>query len=68
MGGIDCTPRQFTGISGMSKAQMSEHDAEEIREMTTIDKVHTNGNPRFYESSKPEGWIVDFEGVVKGFL
>ncbi|KAI0161047.1 Argonaute complex, subunit Arb1 [Hypoxylon sp. FL1284] len=68
LGGIDTGPRQFTGFAG-DRAALEGADADEIRQMTATDFVGGSGK-RFYDPMDPERehWIVDFEGIVKGFL
>ncbi|KAI0408977.1 hypothetical protein F4802DRAFT_616747 [Xylaria palmicola] len=66
LGGIDASPRQFTGVTGDRDA-MEEADAEEIRTMTAVDFVGGSGG-RFYDNSKSQEWEVDFEAIAKGFF
>ncbi|KAI0097420.1 Argonaute siRNA chaperone complex subunit Arb1-domain-containing protein [Hypoxylon sp. NC0597] len=66
LGGIDASPRQFTGFADDQEA-LAEADAGEVRQMTATDFVGGSGS-RFYDPLEPEHWFVDFEGIVKGFL
>ncbi|KAI8964447.1 Argonaute siRNA chaperone complex subunit Arb1-domain-containing protein [Daldinia sp. FL1419] len=66
LGGIDSSPRQFTGFAEDHEA-LAEADAEGIRQMTAIDFVGGSGI-RFYDPLGSEDWFVDFEGIVKSFL
>ncbi|OTA94325.1 hypothetical protein M434DRAFT_10864 [Hypoxylon sp. CO27-5] len=66
LGGIDASPRQFTGFADDREA-LDEADAGEIRRMTATDFVGGSGF-RFYDPVEPEHWFVDFEGIAKGFL
>ncbi|KAK8869063.1 Argonaute-binding protein 1 [Apiospora arundinis] len=65
-GGIEHAQRQFTG---MDVEAMREATTDEIRQMTATDFIQ-NGvtSAKFYNPNDKEGWVVDFEGVVKGFL
>ncbi|KAI1647885.1 Argonaute siRNA chaperone complex subunit Arb1-domain-containing protein [Daldinia loculata] len=66
LGGIDSSPRQFTGFAEDREA-LAEADADEIRQMTATDFIGGSGT-RFYDPLEPEHWFVDFEGIVKCFL
>ncbi|KAI0017187.1 Argonaute siRNA chaperone complex subunit Arb1-domain-containing protein [Xylariomycetidae sp. FL0641] len=66
LGGIDDKPRQFTGVA-LDQDTINEADKDEIRQMTATDFVGGAGM-RFYDPSDKENWVVDFEGIVKGFL
>ncbi|KAI1396808.1 Argonaute siRNA chaperone complex subunit Arb1-domain-containing protein [Hypoxylon fuscum] len=66
LGGIDASPRQFTGFAEDRDA-LEEADAEDIRKMTATDFVGGAG-AKFYNPADPEHWFVDFESIVKGFL
>ncbi|KAL2875879.1 hypothetical protein SGCOL_008875 [Colletotrichum sp. CLE4] len=65
LGGIDSTPRMF---GGNIDADLKDMTPAEKREATAIDMVHSSGGgARFYNDDDPEGWDVDFAGVVAGF-
>ncbi|KAI0889203.1 Argonaute siRNA chaperone complex subunit Arb1-domain-containing protein [Annulohypoxylon maeteangense] len=66
LGGIDASPRQFTGFAEDREA-LAEADADSIRQMTATDFVGTGGS-RFYNPVEPQDWTVDFHGIVRGFL
>ncbi|OTB06492.1 hypothetical protein M426DRAFT_318902 [Hypoxylon sp. CI-4A] len=66
LGGIDSSPRQFTGFAE-DRAALEEADADDIRRLTAIDTVGEGGS-RFYSPTEQDHWFVDFEGIVKGFL
>ncbi|KAI1208409.1 Argonaute siRNA chaperone complex subunit Arb1-domain-containing protein [Annulohypoxylon truncatum] len=66
LGGIDASPRQFTGFAEDREA-LAEADAEEIRQMTATDFVGGGGG-RFYNPAEPDNWVVDFDGIARGFL
>ncbi|KAI1109718.1 hypothetical protein F5Y14DRAFT_431492 [Nemania sp. NC0429] len=66
LGGIDSSQRQFTGMSGDRDA-MTEADTEQIRNMTAVDFVGSDGS-RFYDRNHPEDWDIDFTEVVKAFF
>ncbi|KAI2602220.1 Argonaute complex, subunit Arb1 [Hypoxylon sp. NC1633] len=66
LGGIDTSPRQFTGFAEDRDA-LADADAEQIRRLTATDFIGGSGS-RYYDPAKPDHWFVDFEGIVKGFL
>ncbi|KAI1470328.1 Argonaute siRNA chaperone complex subunit Arb1-domain-containing protein [Daldinia caldariorum] len=66
LGGVDSSPRQFTGFAEDREA-MEGKDPDEVRQMTATDFVGGSG-PRFYNPLEPDDWFVDFEGIVKCFL
>ncbi|KAL2760313.1 hypothetical protein ACRALDRAFT_1091071 [Sodiomyces alcalophilus JCM 7366] len=72
LGGVDTTPRQFTG--GPTRDDLDNMTAEEIRISTAIDAVHRSrgGQCKFYAgedvNDAASGWTVDFAGVAAGFL
>lgn len=66
LGGIDSSPVQFTGAD--TEAMKSATNAE-IRQMKARDFIpYSSGTSKFFCSSDGSGWVVDFEGIVKGFL
>ncbi|EFQ32054.1 argonaute siRNA chaperone complex subunit Arb1 [Colletotrichum graminicola] len=66
LGGIDSTPRMF---SGHVDADFQDMSPEEKRAATAVDTVHVSGGgSRFYNDSERAGWDVDFAGVAAGFL
>ena len=67
LGGIDTSPRMFTGTAGID---MKGASSAEVRAMTANDAVSRghSGFGRFYNPAYPEHWEVDFAAVVAGFL
>lgn len=67
LGGLDPSPRQFTGAD---PEELAGANAAEIRQATATDCIYRGGGggSKFYDPTRPDGWVVDFEGVVKGFL
>jgi len=64
LGGVEAaTSKAFTG--GLDKATIEESTADEIIAMQATDFIGTD-NAKFYDGS--DNWVVDFEGVAKGFL
>ncbi|OHE92597.1 argonaute siRNA chaperone complex subunit Arb1 [Colletotrichum orchidophilum] len=65
LGGIDTTPRMF---GGNTDADLKDMTPAEKRDATAIDMVYSSGGgARFYNDDDPDGWDVDFAGVVAGF-
>lgn len=61
LGGIDAGIKPFTG--GIDR----DGTAQEIAAVVASDFVGTN-NIKYFDMSNSKHWVVDFEGVVKGFL
>lgn len=62
-GGIETGPRTFTGR--LSKEDMEDKTVAEISQLTATDFTREDQ----YELETTESkWVVDFEGVAKGFL
>lgn len=62
-GGIETGPRMFTGR--LSKEDLEDKTAAEISSLTATDFTREDQ----YDLEDPESrWVVDFEGVAKGFL
>jgi hypothetical protein len=68
LGGIEAaSTKSFTG--GLDKDTIDNSTAEEIAAIQATDFVRAGDqNAKYFDPLKPEGWVVDFEGVVKGFL
>jgi hypothetical protein len=68
LGGVEASGyKSFTG--GLDKETIENSTADEIAAIQATDFVRTGStNSKYYDPLKPEGWVVDFEGVVKGFL
>jgi hypothetical protein len=65
LGGVDSTLKAFTG--GLDKETLDNSTATEIAAIQATDYVRTGTqNAKFYDGS--DNWVVDFEGVAKGFL
>lgn len=62
-GGIRTGPKQFTG--GLTKEDYEEHTAAEISRMTATEHA---GDDKWDLDGPEAKWMVDFEGVAKGFL
>jgi hypothetical protein len=68
LGGVEAaTSKSFTG--GLDKDTIDNSTAQEIAAIQATDFIRTGApNAKYFDPLKPEGWVVDFEGVVKGFL
>jgi hypothetical protein len=68
LGGVEAaTSKSFTG--GLDKETVENSTAEEIAATQATDFIRAGGqHSKYYDPLKPDGWVVDFEGVVKGFL
>ena len=67
LGGIESTKKAFTG--GLDKETLESATAEEIAAIQATDMVGTGSkNAKYYDPNDSENWVVDFEGVAKGFL
>ncbi|KAI1003847.1 hypothetical protein K3495_g4363 [Podosphaera aphanis] len=65
LGGINTGPKQFTG--GLDKETIENSTTDEVIAFQATDYIHTGQeNPKFFDGS--DKWVVDFEGVVKGFF
>jgi hypothetical protein len=66
LGGVEATTKAFTG--GLDKEILENSTAAEIAAIQATDYVRKGPslNSRFYNGSND--WVVDFEGVAKGFL
>lgn len=65
LGGVDTTSKAFTG--GLDKETLENSTAAEIAAIQASDYVHAGKkNTKYYDGS--DGWVIDFEGVAKGFL
>jgi hypothetical protein len=65
LGGVDSTPKSFTG--GLDQETLEKSTASEIVAIQATDYVKTGSqNAKYYDGSN--NWVVDFEGVAKGFL
>lgn len=66
LGGIDTSIRAFTG--GLDQDTLENSTASEIAALRAQDHIRGNTNSKYYDPNKAEHWVVDFEGVAKGFL
>lgn len=68
LGGVEAaSTKGFTG--GLDKETLENATASEIEAIQATDFIRTGSvNSKYYDPDKPEGWVVDFEGVTKGFL
>jgi hypothetical protein len=68
LGGVESsTTKAFTG--GLDKETLETATAEEIAAIQATDHIRTGGkNAKYYDPAEPGKWVVDFEGVAKGFL
>ncbi|CZT45504.1 uncharacterized protein RSE6_05820 [Rhynchosporium secalis] len=65
LGGIETTAKQFTGP--LDKDTVDNSTAAEIAAIQASDYLRVDcKNPKYYDGS--DNWVVDFEGVVKGFF
>jgi len=68
LGGIEATNKAFTG-GALDKETFATATAEEIAAVQATDFVRTGSkNTKYYDPTEEEKWIVDFEGIAKGFL
>lgn len=68
LGGIEAsTTKQFSG--GLDKDTIDNSTAKEIAEIQATDFIRSGHNStKYYDPENPEHWVVDFEGIAKGFL
>jgi hypothetical protein len=68
LGGIEAaTHKQFTG--GLDEDTLEKATAAEIAAIQATDFIRSGStNTKFYNPSDSENWVVDFTGIVKGFL
>ncbi|KAK0120671.1 hypothetical protein ONS96_010872 [Cadophora gregata f. sp. sojae] len=65
LGGIDSSTKAFTGP--LDKETVENSTAAEIAAIQASDHLRVDSqNAKFYDGS--DNWVVDFEGVVKGFF
>lgn len=61
-GGIEAGPNMFQGVS---QQDMKDMDADEIAAAITRINISSDKDDLGMDTSK---WVVDFEGIAKGFL
>lgn len=65
LGGIESGGKTFNG--GLDKDTLDNSTAAEIAAIRATDFIRT-GNSKYYDPENDEDWVVDWEGVAKGFL
>lgn len=70
LGGVDANARQFQGTSKLGNEDLEGRTKAEVRDISADDVIQRGAktDSRFYNPSYPEHWVVDFTGVVAGFL
>ena len=66
LGGIDTGAK--VGTRSLSKADYEEADASQIAAYNATDKISAVQNSKYYNPVDEKDWVVDFTGIVKGFL
>lgn len=68
LGGVDAgTIKPFTG--GLDKDTIENSTAQELVDIQATDFIRSgHNNEKFFDPCNPENWVVDFEGIAKGFL
>jgi hypothetical protein len=66
LGGVNAGVKPFNG--GLDKETLENSTAGEIADIQATDHIRSNGPIKFYTVSDSANWVVDFEGVAKGFL
>jgi hypothetical protein len=68
LGGIEgSTTKPFTG--GLDQDTLDNSTAQDIVAIQATDFIRSgHNNSKYYDPEKPEDWVVDFEGIAKGFL
>jgi Argonaute siRNA chaperone (ARC) complex subunit Arb1 len=64
LGGVDSGVKAFNG--GLDEGTLEASTAAEIAEIGASDYIRS-GSIKFYNTEDPN-WVIDFEGVAKGFL
>jgi hypothetical protein len=68
LGGVEATTKAFTG-GALDKATLESATAEEIAAVQATDFIRAGSkNAKYYDPAEADKWVVDFEGVAKGFL
>ncbi|KAA8571115.1 hypothetical protein EYC84_000464 [Monilinia fructicola] len=65
LGGIEAGTKTFNG--GLDKETLENSTAAEIAAIQATDFVRSS-NAKYYDPSDTENWVVDWEGIVRGFL
>lgn len=68
LGGVESSStKAFTG--GLDEETLADATAAEIAAIQATDHIRSGvKNAKYYDPASPEHWVVDFEGVAKGFL
>jgi hypothetical protein len=66
LGGIESTNKAFTG-GALDEDTLATATAEEIAAIQATDFVRP-GSKKYYDPAESDKWVVDWEGVAKGFL
>jgi hypothetical protein len=67
LGGIETTNKAFTG-GALDEETLASATAEEIAAIQATDFVRPGGSKKYYDPAESDKWVVDWEGVAKGFL
>ncbi|RAL64003.1 hypothetical protein DID88_003191 [Monilinia fructigena] len=65
LGGVEAGIKTFNG--GLDKETLENSTAAEIAAIQATDFVRSS-NAKYYDPSDSENWVVDWEGIVQGFL
>jgi hypothetical protein len=65
LGGIESGAKAFNG--GLDTETLENSTAAEIAAIRATDFIRT-GSSKYYDPENDEDWVVDWEGVAKGFL
>ena len=66
LGGIETTNKAFTG-GALDAETLASATAEEIAAIQATDFIRP-GSKKYYDPAESDKWVVDWEGVCKGFL
>jgi Argonaute siRNA chaperone (ARC) complex subunit Arb1 len=66
LGGIESTNKAFTG-GALDAETLQSATAEEIAAIQATDFIRP-GSKKYYDPTESDKWVVDWEGVAKGFL
>lgn len=68
LGGVEAsTTKAFTG--GLDQETLHNATADEIAAIQATDYIRSGSKmEKYYDPTEPGKWIIDFEGVAKGFL
>jgi hypothetical protein len=68
--GVNTSAKTFNG-GALDKNTIDEYNASEIADIQAVDMVNSalaGQSRKFYSTQNAQHWVVDFEGVTKGFL